>query len=78
MPVRECGGTNVCQGEEVKLDIFAYTDNENTRPQPFPASFTPRSEKIKELLVNDASAARERLRKYDGETKVTVEQFAQR
>jgi cytochrome P450 len=73
---RESERSNIYQGEEVKLDIFAYTDNENTRPRPFPARFTPRSETIKQLLIKDAEAARERLRKYDGETSVTVEQFA--
>jgi hypothetical protein len=56
----------------VKLDIFAYTESENMRPEPFKARFIPRSEKIHQLLVHEAIAAREALRKYDGETCLTM------
>lgn len=61
------------QGNEVKLDIFAYTDSENMRPEPFKARFTPRSEKRREILLKEAAEAREALRIYDGETKITLE-----
>ncbi|GME66493.1 Transcription factor [Neofusicoccum parvum] len=61
------------EGNEVKLDIFAYSDSENMRPLPFKARFTPRSEQIAELLRSEAAEARERLRKYDGETELTME-----
>ncbi|KAH7057425.1 cytochrome P450 [Macrophomina phaseolina] len=60
-------------GNEVKLDVFAYSDSENMRPLPFKARFTPRSEKIRELLEKEAAEAKERLSVYDGETKLTVE-----
>ncbi|KAH7389013.1 cytochrome P450 [Cadophora sp. MPI-SDFR-AT-0126] len=63
------------QGVEVMPDIFAFTDAENSRPQPFKARFEPRSESIRKLVFEEADAANERLRKWDGETKVTVEQF---
>lgn len=43
------------------------------RPLPFKARFTPRSEGIRELLEREAAEARERLKVYDGETKLTVE-----
>jgi hypothetical protein len=59
----------------VKLDIFAYTDGENTRPQPFRARFTPRSDKIRDIIVEEAKAAREDLKIYDGETFLRVEDF---
>ena len=61
------------QGVEVKLDIFAYTDSENMRPEPFKARFTPRSEKRRQILLKEAAEAREALRVYDGETKITME-----
>lgn len=59
----------------VKPDIFAYTDGENTRPQPFPVKFTPRSEKIRQILVEEARVAREELKIYDGETRLRVTDF---
>jgi hypothetical protein len=59
----------------VKLDIFAYTDGENTRPEPFRARFTHRSDKIREMIVEEAKIAREDLKIYDGETYLRVEDF---
>ncbi len=55
------------------MDIFAYTKSENMRPEPFKASFTPRSERIKQILLQEAATAREALKIYDGETKLTLE-----
>ena len=60
------------QGREVSLDIFNYTKNENMRPEPFEARFVPRSEKIRGLILAEAEAAREKLRKYDGESKLRM------
>ncbi|KAL2786629.1 cytochrome P450 [Aspergillus keveii] len=65
------------KGEQVKLDIFAYTESENQRPEPFRVRFTPRSDKIRQLLLDEAAEARESLRIYDGETKITMEDAAQ-
>ncbi|RKL43253.1 hypothetical protein BFJ72_g4666 [Fusarium proliferatum] len=53
-------------------DIFAFTESENMRPMPFPARFTPRSEKIKNIISEEAAIAREALRCYDGDTKLTM------
>lgn len=61
------------QGNEVKLDVFAYNDSENMRPLPFKARFTPRSPAVERMLRSEAQEARERLSKYDGDTKLTVE-----
>ena len=58
---------------EVKLDIFAYTNSENMRPEPFRVQFIPRSDAIRKLLLDEAAEAREALRTYDGETRVTME-----
>lgn len=46
------------------------------RPEPFKARFIPRSERIAELIHKEADAAREELRIYDGETKVTMGKMA--
>ena len=64
------------QGNEMKLDIFAYTESENMRPEPFRTRFIPRSEKIHRLLMEEAVVARDALRKYDGETRLTMEDAA--
>jgi hypothetical protein len=55
--------------------MWAYTDNENTQPLPFAARFIPRSEKIRSLIEDEASLARERLRAWDGKSSVSLEQF---
>ena len=60
------------QGRELNLDIFAYTDGENTRPLPFRARFTPRSEKIAEILEEERGNAEHFLARYKGETKLTL------
>jgi hypothetical protein len=64
---------NHAQGRETKLDIFAYTESENMRPEPFKARFIPRSEGIRRLIIEEAETAREALRPFDGETKVRME-----
>jgi cytochrome P450 len=63
-------------GREVNLDIFAYSHSENIRPLPFKARFAPRSDAIRDLIHEEAARARESLRPYDGDTKVTMEQAA--
>jgi cytochrome P450 len=65
-------------GREVKLDIFAYSASENIRPLPFKARFIPRTDTIKDLIIEEAAAARNALRVYDGDSKVTLEQAAAR
>jgi len=45
------------------------------RPQPFSASFIPRTERVKEVFEKEAEEAADRLRKYDGETKVRFQDF---
>jgi hypothetical protein len=65
--------TNVkLQGNEIELDIFAYTESENMRPLPFKARFVPRSDKIAEMVRAEAKTARVELEKYDGETAVDI------
>jgi len=57
------------------VDIFAYTDGENMRPQPFKARFIPRNEEIKKTLLREAVEAEERLKKWNGSTKLDVRDF---
>lgn len=71
-----CFAYKFCQQNEVKLDIFAYTNSENMRPEPFRVRFIPRSDAVKNLLLDEAGEAREVLRIYDGETRVTMEDAA--
>ncbi|OQU96502.1 hypothetical protein CLAIMM_02577 [Cladophialophora immunda] len=60
-------------GNEVKLDIFAYTKSENMRPEPFKARFIPRSKGIESIIRSEATRARKELCAYDGETRLTME-----
>jgi hypothetical protein len=55
---------------------FAYTDNENVRPEPFRVRFIRRSDAVRKLLLDEAAEAREALRIYDGETRVTMDDAA--
>lgn len=64
------------QGQPVELDIFAYTESENTRPEPFKARFTPRSKETEQIILGDAEEAREALRYLDGDTKITMASVA--
>ena len=58
------------------VDTFAYTNGENMRPQPFEAIFEPRTPQIRELLLSEYEVSRERLRQYDGDTKVKIENYS--
>jgi hypothetical protein len=57
------------------VDIFAYTDGENMRPQPFQARFIPRNERVLKALERESLEAKDRLRRWDGETKVNIKDF---
>ncbi|KAL3473182.1 cytochrome P450, partial [Aspergillus californicus] len=59
-------------GKEEKLDIFAFTESENIRPEPFRARFFPRSKTIPEIILQEAAEARENLKSFDGTTQVTM------
>jgi hypothetical protein len=57
------------------VDIFAYTDGENMRPQPFRARFIPRNDHVRNTFEKGAREAANRLIKYDGETNVRLQDF---
>ena len=65
------------KGNEVKLDIFAYTNTENMRPEPFEVRFSPRTPKIQDMILSEAMIASEDLSIYDWETKVTIKDALQ-
>ncbi|KEQ81134.1 cytochrome P450 [Aureobasidium pullulans EXF-150] len=62
-------------GQDIPVDIFAYTNGLNMRPEPFNCSITPRSETIRETIVAEGKHALAELSVYDGETKYTLSQF---
>jgi len=45
------------------------------RPQPFQARFIPRNERVLKALEREAMEAKDRLRRWDGETKVNIKDF---
>lgn len=55
------------------MDIFAYGESENMRPEPFNARFIPRSDQHRTRVLEGAETAREFLKQFDGETKVKME-----
>ncbi|RDL29910.1 putative cytochrome P450 [Venustampulla echinocandica] len=57
------------QGKEIPVDIFAYTNGLNIRPEPFKCRFIPRSAEIRATIKREGEEALERLSIYDGETK---------
>ena len=57
------------------MDIFAFTESENMRPEPFRVRFIPRSEMHRDVVVRQAQAAREFLSQFDGESQVQVPEF---
>ena len=48
------------------------------RPMPFQARFIPRTEGISRLMEKEAEEAGNRLKVYDGETKVKAQDFFRR
>ncbi|KAK1759960.1 hypothetical protein QBC47DRAFT_338479 [Echria macrotheca] len=65
-------------GEEVDVDIFAFTNGLNMRPQPFECCITPRSEEIREAIVREGEQALEDLKIHDGESRYRMSTFYQK
>ncbi|GAB1318353.1 hypothetical protein MFIFM68171_08563 [Madurella fahalii] len=51
-------------GEEVDVDIFAYSDGFNSSPLPFPCSITPRSAEHARVIEREYQEALEKLQHY--------------
>ncbi|KAJ7755514.1 cytochrome P450 [Mycena metata] len=52
-------------GQEIDVDIFAYTDGFNSVPQPFAISITPRSQGHLAIIERENENAQEEMKAYD-------------
>ncbi|KAK3693130.1 cytochrome P450 [Podospora appendiculata] len=64
-------------GAEIDVDIFAYTNGLNMRPQPFRCAIVPRSEEIRAALVREGEQALRDLKVLDGESRYRMSTFYQ-
>ncbi|AEO55767.1 hypothetical protein MYCTH_2116457 [Thermothelomyces thermophilus ATCC 42464] len=64
-------------GKQIDVDIFAFTNGLNMRPQPFPCEIVPRSEEIKEAILREGEQALADLKLHDGETRYRMSTFYQ-
>lgn len=60
-----------------KIDIFAFTNGLNMRPQPFKCSILPRTPEIQETLEREGQQALIDLKPLDGESKYRMSTFYQ-
>ncbi len=65
------------RGKEIDVDIFAFTNGLNMRPQPFPCEIIPRTEEIKESIIREGRQALEDLKIHDGESQYRMSTFYQ-
>ncbi|KAK0640556.1 cytochrome P450 [Cercophora newfieldiana] len=65
-------------GEEEEVDIFAFTNGLNMRPQPFRCQITARTEQIRESILREGEQALEDLKIHDGESKYRMSTFYQK
>ncbi|KAF2644093.1 cytochrome P450 [Massarina eburnea CBS 473.64] len=62
-------------GKPIPVDIFDYTDGLNMRPRPFKVSITPRSDRVRQAIIQEGEQALADLAQYEGETKYTLSTF---
>jgi len=67
--------TDPTTGKEEEVDIFAFTNGLNMRPQPFRCEIRPRSEEIKETILGEGQQALEDLKIHEGETRYRMSTF---
>jgi len=65
------------KGDEIPVDIFAFTNGLNMRPQPFLCDIVPRTEEIRGTIVREGEAALVDLSPLDGESKYRMSTFYQ-
>ncbi|OAA57109.1 Cytochrome P450 [Niveomyces insectorum RCEF 264] len=65
------------QGHEIDVDIFAFTNGLNMRPQPFLCDIQPRSETIRATLEREGEEALIDLKPLEGESKYRMSTFYQ-
>lgn len=66
---------HVHQGNDRLLDVFDFNDASTSRPNPFKVEFVPRSEQIKQLILQEATRAEKELEQYNIKSEITPEQF---
>jgi Cytochrome P450 len=64
-------------GKEVPVDINAYTNGLNMRPEPFGCRFEVRSEEIRKTVEREGAQALQELEVYRGETRYGMSTFYQ-
>lgn len=52
------------EGKPIDIDIFAYTNGLNWRPQPFECIIEPRNETIRQTIVREGNEALAELQRY--------------
>ncbi|KAK1835637.1 putative cytochrome P450 E-class, group I [Podospora conica] len=68
-------GVDPGTGREREVDIFAFTNGLNMRPQPFECEIVPRGEEVKATMEREGREALEALRVYDGESEYRMSTF---
>jgi cytochrome P450 len=63
--------------KEIDVDIFAFTNGLNMRPQPFPCEIVPRSEEVREAILREGEQALADLKVHDGESRYRMSTFYQ-
>ncbi len=64
-------------GKEVGVDIFAFTNGLNMRPQPFKCDIVPRTDEIQNTLIQEGQQALLDLKVLDGDSKYRMSTFYQ-
>ncbi|KAH8600239.1 cytochrome P450 [Bisporella sp. PMI_857] len=64
-------------GLEIDVDIFAFTNGLNMRPQPFKCDITARSDSIRDTVVKESDQALQDLQILDGESEYKMSTFYQ-
>jgi cytochrome P450 len=68
-------GVDPKTGREREVDIFAFTNGLNMRPQPFECEIAPRSEEVRATMEREGREALEELKVYDGESEYRMSTF---
>ncbi|KAK3342285.1 cytochrome P450 [Neurospora tetraspora] len=64
-------------GAEEEVDIFAYTNGLNMRPQPFRCEIVARSEEVRSTVVREGEQALRDLKVLEGESRYRMSTFYQ-
>ncbi|KAH6972148.1 hypothetical protein BKA56DRAFT_620717 [Ilyonectria sp. MPI-CAGE-AT-0026] len=62
-------------GNDKLHDVFDLNDASTSRPSPFKVEFVPRSEQIKQLILQEATRSEKELEQYNIKGEITPEQF---